>query len=229
VKAVSGFGPAIVVVAFGSLLLPPHVVVPLSAMLDTTAGGILFVMDPAMAERRYWVPLAVAIVIGSVVGSLFLAAIRPETFRFVLATAIVALGIWFLLLRTRGEEGSLSPTIPERSTAPDLAFCAAGGVLGGFLGISGPPILWHFGRRLAKAPLRRLLIPVFLAAAIARVATYTGAELIGTPVLTAYAASLPGLLLGIVAGNKLFVRISETVFSRIVGTVLVITGVRLLL
>lgn len=228
VKAVSGFGPAIVVVAFGSLLLPPHVVVPLSALLDMTAGGILFCMDPAMEERRYWIPLAAAIVAGSVLGSLFLAVVPPEIFRIVLAVAIVVLGFWFLFMRTRGEEGSLSPVIPARATGPDLAFCAAGGLLGGFLGISGPPILWHFGRKLAKFPLRRLLIPVFFAAAIARVATYTGTDLIGARVLTAYAASVPGLLLGIVVGNRFFFRISEKVFSRIVGTVLVVTGIRLL-
>lgn len=229
VKAISGFGPAIVVVAFGSLIMPPYAVVPVSAMLDATAGLILLALDPVRGKSTYWVPLAIAITLGSIVGGYFLTLITPDTFRSIIAVAILLLGVWFFAARTRSGQGSLEDDIPAKSSRADLLASALGGLMGGFLGISGPPLLWHFGRRFAKRPLRQILIPVFLVAALARALTYAGAGVLVGTTLEAYAVALPGLLLGIFAGNRMFVSLSEATFSRIIGVLLCVVGVRLLL
>ncbi len=228
VKAVSGFGPALVVIGVGSVILPPHTIVPLSSMLDATAGVILFFMDPVSGGRKYWGPLAVAIVAGSVVGGVLLSLVNPDLFRVVLAVAILGLAIWFALFRSRSEGSQLADGLPSRASSSDMIASASGGILGGFLGISGPPILWHFGRRFTRRVLRQVLIPIFLAAAIARVVTYAGAGLVDQSVLIYYCISLPGLLLGIFVGNKIFLSISEKVFSRAIGIILFVAGVRLL-
>lgn len=228
VKAISGFGPAIVVVALGSLIIPPQAVIPVSSLLDATAGAILFAMDPVRGKSRFWVPLGLAITAGSVVGGYFLTLISPDVFRLLLAVAIILLGAWFFAGRIRKGSQPLETEVPDHFTSGDMLACGSGGLMGGFLGISGPPLLWHFGRRFAKAPLRQILIPVFLVAALARASTYavTGA-LVGSTLL-AFAISLPGLLLGIWAGNRLFVTISERTFSRVIGAVIAAVGVRLL-
>jgi len=228
VKAVSGFGPALVVVGIGSVILPPHTVVPLSAMLDATAGAILLFMDPVAGGRRYWGPLALVIVAGSVAGGILLSLISPELFRLVLAVTIILLAVWFTFFRARSSESDLSTGLPSRASSGDLAAVLAGGLMGGLFGISGPPVLWHFARRLAKRALRQVLIPVFLAAAIARVATYAGTGLVDQSVLLYYCLSLPGLLLGIYVGNKVFLSISEKTFSRVIGLILLAAGLRLL-
>jgi len=228
-KAVSGFGPALVVVALGSLILPPHLVVAMSAMLDAVAGLILFAMDPETQGRRFWIPPAIAIVAGSILGGVLLSVVDPAIFKTLLGVSILLLGLWFGVLRGRGRGEGLSGALPSRATGPDVIAAGLGGVMGGFLGISGPPILWHFGRKLGKEPLRAILIPIFLAAAIARVATYVGTGVITRQVLVAFAVALPGLAVGIVAGNRAFVRISEQAFGRIVGAILFLVGIRLLL
>jgi hypothetical protein len=228
-KAVSGFGPAIVVVALGSLILPPHVVVAVSAMLDLVAGGALFAMEPGLRARRFWAPPAAAIVAGSMVGGVLLSLMDPTVFRVILGAAILVLGLWFGLLRGRGDRAALSPAVPERATAGDVAAAGLGGVMGGFLGISGPPILWHFGKKLGKEPLRAVLIPIFLAAAVARVATYAWSGILTMPVLATFGAALPGLIAGILAGNRAFFRISERAFGRVIGGMLVLVGLRLLM
>jgi uncharacterized protein len=228
-KAVSGFGPALVVVALASLILPPHLVVAMSALLDTVAGVVLFAMDPGMKARRFWIPPAVSIVVGSVVGGVLLSIVDPALFRTLLGLSILVLGLWFGLLRGRGKREALSNDIPASATASDVVAAGLGGIMGGFLGISGPPILWHFGRKLGKDPLRAILIPIFLAAAIARVATYVGTGAIGSQVVIAFAVALPGLIAGILVGNRVFVRISEQAFSRTIGAILLLVGLRLLL
>jgi uncharacterized membrane protein YfcA len=227
-KTVSGFGPALVVVALASLILPPQTVVAVSSLLDAVAGIALFAMDPDTRGRRFWLPLALAIVAGSIGGGILLSVMDPELFRTVLATAIILLGVWFGLLRARGD-GGLSTELPQRASSADVLATGLGGVMGGFLGISGPPILWHFGRRLAKEPLRALLIPIFLAAAIARVSTYAWTGVLNREVFLAFAIALPGLAAGILAGNRAFVRISEIWFGRIIGVILLLVGLRLLI
>jgi len=228
-KAVSGFGPALVVVALASLILPPQLVVAMSALLDAVAGAVLFATDPETKGRGFWIPPAVAIVGGSIVGGILLSVVDPAIFRTLLGISILALGFWFGLLRGRGKAEVLSTGLPARASAPDVIAAGAGGIMGGFLGISGPPILWHFGKKLGKEPLRAILIPIFLAAAIARVATYAWTGVINVQVLIAFAVALPGLIAGILAGNRVFVRISEQSFSRIIGAILLLVGVRLLL
>jgi uncharacterized membrane protein YfcA len=166
---------------------------------------------------------------GSVIGGILLSLVDPSLFKTLLGFTILLLGIWFGVLRTRGSAGDLSGEIPARATGSDVAAAGLGGIMGGFLGISGPPILWHFGRKLGKEPLRAVLIPIFLAAAIARVATYAGTGVISSEVLFAFAVALPGLVIGIVVGNRVFFRISEGTFSRVIGGVLLIVGLRLLL
>lgn len=227
-KAVSGFGPALIVVALASLLLPPHLVVAMSALLDAVAGAVLFAMDPETKGSRFWIPPAIGIVLGSVLGGVLLSLVDPAVFKTLLGVSILLLGLWFGLLRGRGNGQGLSSDIPSRATGPDVIAAGLGGVMGGFLGISGPPILWHFGRKLGKEPLRSVLIPIFLAAAIARVATYAGAGVISREVLLAFAAALPGLAAGIYFGNRAFVRISERTFGIVVGTILFLVGIRLL-
>jgi hypothetical protein len=228
-KAVSGFGPALVVVALASLILPPQLVVAMSALLDTVAGMVLFAMDPGTKGRRFWIPPAIGIVAGSIVGGVLLSLVDPAVFRTLLGISILLLGMWFGFLRGRREGETLAGELPGKASGSDVVAAGLGGVMGGFLGISGPPILWHFGRKLGKEPLRSVLIPIFLAAAVARVATYAGTGVIDGQVLFAFLLALPGLVAGIFAGNRAFVRISERTFSRVIGGILLIVGIRLLL
>lgn len=228
VKAMSGFGPALIVVSLGSLLFPPQAVIALSALLDTTAGVILTLLDPALDGRRFWIPASIAIVLGSIVGGLLMSLVSPDDFRSLLAVAILVLGAWFFLYRTRNGGAALADAVPAKATPADLGMSAAGGVMGGFLGISGPPILWHLGRRMGKRPLRQVLIPIFLAAALARVGTYAATGVLTGSVLMLYLYALPGLIAGTYVGNRIFLHLSEVAFSRVIGILLLAVGIWLL-
>ena len=223
----TGFGPALIFVSLGAQVLPPHTVIPLSAMLDATAGIILSLLDPIHGGRRFWIPPAGAIVVGSFAGGVLLGSMSPELLRIVLGVTIVALAVWFALHRARLEADSLAETLPARSSPGDALVSGLGGILGGLTGISGPPLLWHFGRRFGKRPLRQILIPVFLFAALARVGTYAGTGMITGEVLHGYLLALPGLLLGTFLGNRIFLKIDERTFSRVIGLVLLASGLRL--
>jgi uncharacterized membrane protein YfcA len=228
-KAMTGFGPAIIVISLGSLIIDPQTIVATSAVLDSIAGAILLRSDWVRGGHRYWAPVAAAIVVGSVVGAVSLKAIPADLFRRVLGIALLILGIWFIAGRTRGDGRGLTDVLPARSGFTDRLATFVGGVLGGLIGISGPPIIWHFGRRFSKRVFRQILVPVFLIAALARSATYASVGLMDADVVRCIGLALPGLVIGIAVGNRIFLRLSEVVFSRIVGSVLVAAALRILL
>ncbi len=228
VKGLTGFGPAIVIVSLGSMVVSPHVIIPTSAMLDLAAGAVLVRTTGLGGNYRFWLPLSGAIVIGALIGGLLLKLIPPEPLRVVLAGAILILGVWFMFYRTRGGNSVLKERLPSAPGRLDLGFTLCGGISGGFLGISGPPILWHFGRNLAKEPLRNILIILFLAAATAQTITYTAVGLIDMRIIAYTLVCLPGVFLGLAAGNRLFVRVSEKGFGMAVGALLMIIAGRML-
>jgi len=99
--------------------------------------------------------------------------------------------------------------------------------MGGVIGIAGPPMVWYLGKRFAKRSLRQVLVPVFLGGSVTRLLTYAATGVVDRQVLVYGLASMPGLVLGIYLGNRVFLRVSENTFSRFVGVVLVVVAIRL--
>jgi uncharacterized membrane protein YfcA len=227
-KAATGFGPAIVVIALGSLLMAPQEVIATSSILDMTAGALLLAMDRPRGRLGFWLPLSAAIVSGAVIGGLLIVTIPERWFDYIFSVAILVLGLWFILGRGRaGDNGGLVDELPPRCGAADTAMTFFGGFCGGLFGISGPPILWQFGRKFAKHAFRQTLVPIFFAAALARTVTYCCTSLVTAQVLLYVLASLPGLLFGIYLGNKVFFRLSEVWFNRVAGVVLIVIALQL--
>ncbi|MGR3219716.1 MAG: sulfite exporter TauE/SafE family protein [Candidatus Anammoxibacter sp.] len=228
-KAMTGFGPAIVFISLGSLFIAPHPAVATSSILDIIAGLILLKIDWKKGSYSFGVPLVIAIVVGTAIGALFLKSIPPESFRTMLSVVIFILGIWFIAGRKSTKEANLQDKLPAKCKKIDTCLTFIGGICGGFFGISGPPIIWNFGRQYAKKAFRQVLIPIFIVAAITRVAMYSATGMIDRQVLTYVAVALPGLLSGILAGNKLFFKFSEQAFRTIIGSALLVAAAKLFL
>lgn len=228
-KAMTGFGPAIILISLGSLFIPPQPAIATSSILDIIAGIALLRIDWAKGAYRFWLPLAIAIAVGTIVGAIFLQIIPPAKFRVMLSTTILVLGIWFIIGRKETDATKLKSELPEKCKKIDTGFTFIGGFCGGLFGISGPPIIWNFGRQLAKRAFRQVLVPIFIIAAIARVTMYSSMGIVGWQVLKYVIVALPGLFLGLFVGNKIFFKLSELNFSRIVGAVLLAVAIKLFL
>ena len=111
----------------------------------------------------------------------------------------------------------------------DLGVGALAGFCGGFIGINAPPLVLHFGRHLDKRYLRRLLVLIFIPAAMAQTATFALNGMLSRRVLLWGALMLPSMVAGIYLGNRTFRRISETWFRRVLGLFLAVVSVRLIL
>ncbi len=227
-KAVTGFGPAIILISLASLFLPAKEVITTSAILDLIAGMILFRKEGERSEPLFLLSVVGAIIAGTILGALGLKLIPAEKFNPLLGAAILSLAVWFAFVRSRNQSGELRSSLPARSDWQDLSFSFVGGICGGLFGISGPPIIFHLGRRYSKEAFRGILITVFLVAAFARVAMYSATGMMDQETLVYVAFCVPGQLAGLYFGTRAFLGISERRFSTIVALLLFFVSMKLL-
>jgi uncharacterized protein len=255
VKAATGFGPAIVVVALGSLLVGPVNAVILAAFLDVLGGLGVMHTDRHRRARVKWTGMAVTMCVGAIAGGLLLPVVPTILLRRIVGLGVLGFGLWMLLApvvrrtrrsgapTTRSATGSHAeshsganaeagepqdPATRPRTPASDYGVAAVAGVSGGLIGLGGPPLIIYLGSRVGKVEFRALLVPILLAAAVTRVATYGLTGQVHAQVLVLAAVSLPALPLGLVLGDRLFRRWSETAFQMAVALLIATAGARLL-
>lgn len=233
VKAATGFGPALVVVSLGSVLVGPVDAVILAAFLDLASGAGLLWMDRRRRIGEPWRSLALTMAAGAVAGSLLLDVLPTATLTLIVALGVVGFGLWMLM-------GTLAPSRarrratgspPESPAAPFIqqAVVAGAGISGGLIGVGGPPLVIYFGSRLPRDRFRAMIVPILLVAAVFRVLTYGATGQVDAEVLLLLAASLPALPLGLALGNRVFQRWSERSFRVAVALLVTAAGLSLLL
>lgn len=225
-KGVTGTGTTTVIVALGSLFIDPKLTVVLAAFINIFGGLGMVRVDPLPLPKRYWIPIAVLMVAGSVLGAMALAVIPNQPFQLILGTAFLVTALWFLFQVPAPRENR---ELPDRAGAMDLGIGTVAGFCGGFIGINAPPLVLHFSRDLDKRRLRRLLVLIFIPAAMAQTLTFAANSLLDQQVLVWGLFMLPAMVVGIKLGNRTFHRISETMFRKILGLLLVCVSVRLML
>ena len=228
-KGIAGIGVSTVAVPILSLIIGAKQIVVLSSIVNSIGGFLMYRIDPQPAPRRYWWPIAILMILGAVLGGIALKLTPLKSFEKILGITILAAGIWFIIWRGKQKTNSFLEKLPEKSGPKDYVIGFLGGVAGGFVGINSPIFILYFGSRLAKGPLRRLLVLILLPLAISNVVIYTALGLMSTQIVLYSLISLPGLLLGIYVGNRTFFRISEKVFGAILGGVLVLLSWGLIL
>ncbi|PUE39699.1 hypothetical protein B9Z50_13305 [Limnohabitans sp. Bal53] len=211
IRAMTGWAFSIIAVPMLSLVFPPEQAVVLNILLALAAT---LKNVPAMRgkiSRRIFLPLLLSGLVGTPVGYWLHTAIGEAGLRLVMGLLVLALSAAMLLI----------PPRPQALTLPALTLAGlASGVLGGAVGIAGPPVvvllmLTATDMGQARATLALGLLTVCLMAACA----YLFGGHITAPVLLLFALALPVVLLGDTLGNRLFVRYGGQA-ARLVSVVL---------
>lgn len=227
-KGVTGTGATTVIVAIGSLFIDPKLTVVLASFVNIFGGLSMIRIDPLPLSRRYWMPISALMVAGSVVGATALEVIPNQQFQLILGGAFLLTALWFLFrVPTPTPLGSREP--PGIAGGMDLGVGAIAGFCGGFIGINAPPLVLHFSQNLNKRQLRRLLVLIFIPAAVAQTATFVGNGLFDRQVMIWALLMLPAMFVGIWFGNRTFHNISESMFRRTLGLLLIFVSFRLIL
>lgn len=212
VRGLAGFGMAILLVPVLGLAIPPREAVVVANWLGLLIGLVGLRKIIGQSERSAFVISALAVA-ATPLGVWLLAITDPALAR--MAIALIALGSFVLVLLPKKGEHHAPGAIETGSTG------IISGVLTGFAGMPGPPVVpYYLGRRIAPGLARASMMTIFLATSIAgvgsalalRVATWR------EPLLAA--ALFPSVLLGNWLGHKAFGRISDAAWRLFTGAVL---------
>lgn len=224
-KAMTGFGAAIIMVSLGAMFLPVQEVVPLCICLDLLAGLALMRKDWSPGTYKYWGPLSVAMGMGAGAGALVLSRVDPSSMKLAIGAIVLGLGVWLWATRARAAGERAVPQTPQPAaflTTTVAGFC------GGLFGISGPPIVWFFGSRFAKADFRRVVVPLFIVASATSLVVYALTGLLDAQTLLRVLWCLPCWGAGLFLGGRAFARVPEERFGQLMAVILCAVGLKML-
>lgn len=226
-KASTGFGSAIIMVAFASRLIGPVGAVVLVAILDVVAGSALVRLDWKDGHWFEGLPHIAVMATGTIFGSLLIPVLPAVNYNGILGGVVVVAGLWMIVRSPRTQEEATK----HLHLAPkplDLFVCGFGGLCGGLTSLSGPPIVAYFSPRLEKTAFRRLVTRLFLVEAVARVATYSMSGTLEWQIFRASLLAVPCLFVGLMIGDRVFRGLPQAWFTRLVGILVIAAGVKLM-
>ncbi len=219
---ITGFGSALLTIPLATHLVSLQFALALFALLDCTNAWRIGLADPKSAVAAEWKPILPLVVVGTTIGLTLLVNLPRDA-------AMVALGVFVLVVAisnlTQGDKVGL---VSRR-----WAYVAgiAGGLSSSLFGAGGPPYAIYLSRRgLTKEQYRATLGICTIFSITLRVCAFIIAGLLMTlkPWLWALAC-LPASMAGLWVASKAFARFSRDTLIRVIGMLLVVSGVSLIL
>jgi uncharacterized protein len=212
VRGLAGFGLAILLVPVLGLAIPPREAVVVANWLGLLIGlvGIRKILG---ASEKSAFQISVLAMLATPLGVWLLAVTDPALARLLIA--LIALGSFVLVLLPKRAQ-HYAPSLPETSGTG-----IASGILTGFAGMPGPPVVPYYLRREIPATLARAsMMTIFMATSLAGVlaASVLGVATVREPLLAALL--FPAVLLGNWLGGLAFGKVSDALWRSLTGGVL---------
>jgi uncharacterized protein len=231
--AVGGFAQGLSGFAFGLLalsiwvwVLDPNLIAPLIVF-----GSLAGQFATAGILRRAWKPsLFLPFVLGGLfgvpVGVALLHCINPPAFKAGVGVLLVLWCLAMLFLRNL-------PQVAWGGRVADGCIGWIGGVMGGLGGLTGPaPILWARLRGWDRHTQRAVFQVFNLCMQCLTMIAYASSGAVTTELVLLLTVTFPAMLIASRVGNRLYYRVSDRAFSRIIlaflaasGAILVISSV----
>jgi uncharacterized protein len=185
-----------------------------------TQGYGVWKLRRALAWRKV-APFIIGGFIGIPIGTWLLTYLNPVYLRTGVGVLLIVYGLY----------GLAQPKLkPVSSNVPiDTGVGVANGVLAGLTGLPGFIItVWCQLRGWSKDDQRAVFQPVLLAAIAANVISLAAAGAITTDILRLYLLGLPAMILGLWVGFKLYGKLDEAAFRKVILVLLLLGGVGLI-
>lgn len=212
VRGLAGFGMAILLVPVLGLAIPPREAVVVANWLGLMIGCVGLKKILGQSERSALVISGVA-VLATPLGVWLLALADPALARFLIA--MIALGSFVLVLLPKRPADHVPTTLETGGTG------MLSGILTGFAGMPGPPVVPYYLRRAIPPQLARAsMMTIFLATSVAGVAAATALRVatLREPLLALLL--FPAVLLGNHLGHLAFGKVGDAAWRSFTGLVL---------
>ena len=224
VKGFSGFGPALIIVPFFSLLYDPPSALVIAALFDFFAGGILAYTVRKEIRWSFVLLIFVALGVGVVFGSFLLGRILVDGLKKIIGAVLLIFAL-IILVQQNGTGWK------NKQKYIFLKYPAAfvSGFLGGLVSMSGPPIIIYMKVMYEKSFFRTQLIAIFMLGTAWRYLMYLYHDIPMNIPFQSLIIYFICLLAGLWLGSHLHVKVNEVVFNKIVAVILLIPACGLLL
>ncbi len=226
-KGIATFGPGIIMVPVGALIFGARDMVLLSGCLDLISNISLFKPQRSYLRNPFWLGMMVSMTCGACLGAMVLSILPTAYFDLIFGMLLVPVGLWTIFSGNKNTQQH-SQSYPQSISGNDIIVSFLSGCMSGLSGITAPILAWYFNRRYNKQIFRDIMIPLLLASAISRVLIYTYSGALTAEILPLLLLVLPGLILGLGLGNQLFLKISQRWLSIIIGSLVSLSGTKLL-
>jgi uncharacterized membrane protein YfcA len=224
IRGSTGFGG--VTVPLLALIMSVKTVAPMVTFLGILSSGMILYKDH---PHIVWKPLRALLPwcgAGVAIGVYFFSTLDSETLANALGIFAIAYGVHSMWRTFR-------PAAPRR--LPLNAITPLAGSVGGFVGtLFGASAGMFFAMyldslKLPKVEFRATVAAVLIGLGAMRGAGYVWTGAFDQEALIVCAAAVPAMALGVWAGNHLHLKLPETAFKRFVASVLILSGLPLLL
>ena len=219
---ITGFGSALLTIPLATHLVSLQFALALFVLLDCTNAWRIGLADPKNAVASEWRPILPLVVVGTTIGLTLLVNLPRDA-------AMVALGGFVLAVAISNLTQGDKVGIVSRRWAYVAGL--AGGLSSSLFGAGGPPYAIYLSRRgLTKEQYRATLGICTIFSITLRLCAFIIVGLLLTlkPWLWALAC-LPASMAGLWLASKAFARFSRDTLIRVIGVMLVVSGVSLML
>jgi uncharacterized membrane protein YfcA len=223
VTGLAGFAFGIVAAAIWLHVLTPTQATALIVAFGLIVQGVsVWKLRQAIKWGRL-MPFLIGGVIGVPIGAELLRWTTPTSLRMAVGALLVAFSLWYLF---RPNLGSMA----RAGAVADGAVGIVNGVIGGATGLAGiAAVIWCSLRGWPAAEQRAVFQPSGVAVFLMTGLWLGGTGMIGTDAVKLFLIGLPALALGTWVGLKLFGKLNDAAFRRVVLVLLLLSGLSLLL
>lgn len=221
VFGISGFGSTLIAVPLLAHILPLKFVVPFFVILDCIGALNMGLRLRAEVMRTELLLLLPFMALGVIAGVYLLVQVSPELLLGGLGLFVLFFGVSYVVKRGKGFP------LPRWAAAPIGSF---GGATSAVFGIGGPIYVFFLsGRGGGPDQIRATMPMIFMFTTVARILLFIVAGLYSPATLLAALALLPVMALGVWTGHHLHLNLSRDTVIRVMGGLLVLSGISLLL
>jgi uncharacterized membrane protein YfcA len=222
IRGITGFGSALISVPLLALSQPLQFAIPLVLALDFTASVVL---GSTSNEKANWSEIKILLpagMVGACIGAFALLNLPTKP-------VLIALGVFVIVVGFRNVFG-LQP-MGRLSRLWAIPAGLVGGGAGALFGAGSPPYIIYLTRRLHdKSEVRATFSWLIAIDGGFRLALFLFAGLLLEPRLQiAYVLGLVPMAIGLYIGNKVHADMTREGMLRVVGTLLMLSGLMLFL
>lgn len=216
---ISGFGSTLVAIPLLAHLYPIKFVIPMVVLLDCIATIRQAVKLRSGVYKQELLPLLPFMLAGMGAGVFLLIRLPAEIVLLCLGVFVFGYGVYYALRHD-------SVFRLARWTAAPIGLFA--GTTSALFGVGGPLyVMYLTGRGATPDHIRATLPVIFSFTTVGRIALFAATGLFSESVLLTAAALLPVMVVGLYCGNRLHLNLSRENAVRIIGGLLVVSGISL--